>query len=126
MSKTHASTTYSDPLRVVVCGASVFLSAVADSLRPLSEVQVFHLSLRFPTTVAYVVDMAPDVVIIDRDNDDQGLVRALLNHGLPLVEVDANENTVTLLNGRRVPISEIGDMVRLISESKLVNEGGVR
>jgi len=126
VSKTHASTTYSDPLRVVVCGASVFLSAVADSLRPLSEVQVFHLSLRFPTTVAYVVDMAPDIVIIDRDNDDQGLVRALLNHGLPLVEVAANENTVTLLNGRRVPISEIGDMVRLISESKLVNEGGVR
>jgi len=67
--------------------------------------------------------MAPDVVIIDRDNDDQGLVRALLNHGLSLVEVDANENTVTLLNGRRVPISEIGDMVRVISESKLVNVG---
>lgn len=83
---------------------------------------MFHLSLRFPTTVAYVVDMAPDVVIIDRDDNDEGLVRALLNHGLPLVEVDASENTVTLLHGRRVPISETGDLVRLISESKLVNE----
>jgi hypothetical protein len=85
--------------------------------------QVFHLSLRFPTTVAYIVDMAPDVVIMDRDENDEGLVRALLNHGLSLVEMDATENTVTLLKGRRVPISEIGDMIRVISESKLVNGG---
>ncbi len=125
MNETHASTPTGDPLCVVVCGVSLFLSAVADSLRPLPEVQVFQLSLRFPATVAYIVNMAPDVVIIDRDDDNEGLVQALLNHGLPLVEVDATESAVTVLSGRRVPISEMGDLVRLISESKLVNGGGM-
>ena len=102
MNETHASTPTNDPLRVVVCGASLFLSAVADSLRPLSEVQVFRLSLRFPATLAYVVNMAPDVVIIDQEDDDGGLVRALLNHGLPLVEVDATESTIMILSGHQV------------------------
>ncbi len=126
MNETHASTPYSEPLRVVVCGASLFRAAIADSLRSLPEVQVFHLSLRVPATVAYVVGMAPDVVIIDRDENDEGLVRALLNHGLSLIEMNANESAVTLLNGRRVPISETGDLVRLISENKLLKPGGIQ
>ncbi len=126
MNKTHASTPTSDPLCVVVCGASLFISAIADSLRPLPEVQVFHLNLRSPSTLAYVVDMAPDVVIIDRADDNAELVRALLKHDLPLIEVDANENAVTLLSGRRVPISETGDLVRLISENKRLDPKGLQ
>ncbi|MCP4542037.1 MAG: hypothetical protein GY832_33340 [Chloroflexi bacterium] len=114
MNEAHASTPTGDPLRVVVCGASLFLSAVADSLRPLPEVQVFQLNLRFPATLAYVIDMAPDAVIIDRDDNDVGLVRALLNHGLPLIEVDASESTVTILSGRQVQVSETEDLVDAI------------
>ncbi len=116
MNETHASAPHSDPLRVIVCGASLFISAVADSLRPLPEVQVFHLSLRFPATLAYVVTMAPDVVIMDHEDDDGGLVRALLNHGLPLVEVDTTESTITILSGHQVQVSETEDLVRVIKQ----------
>ncbi len=118
MNKTHASTPTGDRLRVVVCGASLFIDAVAESLHPLPEVHVYQIIHRFPTSIAYIVDMAPDVVIIDRADDNAGLIRALLKHDLPLIEVDAHENAVTLLSGRRVPISETGDLVRLINENK--------
>ena len=120
MNETRASTPTGDPLCIVVCGVSLFLSAVADSLRPLPEMQVFQLNLRFPATLAYVVGMAPDAVIIDRDDNDEGLALALLKHGLPLIEVDATKSTVTILNGHRVQVSETSDLVDAIRRMAVI------
>ncbi|MCP4542282.1 MAG: hypothetical protein GY832_34605 [Chloroflexi bacterium] len=120
MNETRASTPTGDILCVVVCGASLFLSVVAGSLRPLPELQVFQLNLRFPATLAYVVGMAPDAVIIDRDDDDGGLVRALLKHGLPLIEVDASKSAVTILSGRQVQVSETSDLVDAIRRMAVI------
>ena len=108
---------------VVICGTSVYLMSIEAGLAALPGMEVVRLNPHLPNAEVRILALSPDVVIVERSDNHADLARTLLNHGLSLVEVDANENTVTLLNGRRVPISEIGDMVRVISESKLVNVG---
>ena len=110
--------------RVVIWGTSVYLMSIEAGLAALPGMEVVRLNPHLPNAEVRILALSPDVVIVEQRSDNHAdLARTLLNHGLSLVEVDANENTVTLLNGRRVPISEIGDMVRVIGESKLVNVG---
>ncbi len=45
-----------------------------------------------------------------------GQARTLLSHGLPLVELDASRNAVTVLSGRQVQVSETEDLARVIEQ----------
>ena len=79
--------------------------------------EVVRLDPHLPDAEARIVALAPDVVIVERGDDHAGQARTLLSQGLPLVELDASRNAVTVLSGRQFQLSEMEDLVRVIEQS---------
>jgi len=105
---------------IAICGESIFLMAIEAGLAALPGVEVTRFDPHLPDVVARIVSIAPDVVILERGGDDGGLTRELLSHGLLLVELNANQSTVTLLTGHEVSVSGAADLIELV---KLIKTG---
>jgi len=105
---------------IAICGESIFLMAIEAGLAALPGVEVTRFDPHLPDVVARIVSIAPDVVILERGGDDGGLTRELLSHGLLLVELNANQSTVTLLTGHEVTVSGAADLIELV---KLIKTG---
>ncbi len=105
---------------IAICGESILLLLISEGrgVRPGGRSRRFELHL--PDIVARIVSIAPDVVILERGGDDGGLTRELLSHGLLLVELNANQSTVTLLTGHEVSVSGAADLIELV---KLIKTG---
>ncbi len=106
--------------RVVICGESIFLMAIEAGLAALPDAEVVRFDPHLPGVVARIVSIAPDIVILERGGDDGGLARELLSHSLLLVELNANQSTVTLLTGHEVTVSGAADLIELV---KLIKTG---
>jgi hypothetical protein len=89
--------------------------SIEASLAELPGMEVVRLNPHLPGAEAHIMALSPDVVIVER-SDDAGQARTLLSHGLPLVELDASRNVVTVLNGRQVQVSETEDLARVIEQ----------
>ena len=105
---------------IAICGESIFLMAIEAGLAALPGVEVTRFDPHLPDVVARIVSIAPDIVILERGGDDGGLTRELLSHGLLLVELNANQSTVTLLTGHEVSVSGAADLIELV---KLIKTG---
>jgi len=104
--------------RVVICGESIFLMAIEAGMAALLGVEVARFDPYLPDVAARIKSMAPDVVILEQGGDVGGLARELLSHGLLLVELNANQSTVTLLTGHEVTVSGAADLIELVKRIK--------
>ncbi len=116
VTKERQDESYSARRCVVIWGTSVFLMSIEAGLAKLPGMEVVRLNPHLPGAEARIMALAPDVVVVERSDNHAGQARTLLSHGLPLVELDASRNVVTVLSGRRVQVSETEDLARLIEQ----------
>ncbi len=76
-----------------------------------------RLDARFPDLIEYITTLQPNMIITERNNAHNDLVLALVNQGLPLIELDIGQKQATLLSGVRVPIVETDDLVQVIEHA---------
>ncbi len=103
---------------IAICGESVFLMAIEAGLAALPGVEVVRFNPYIPDVIVRIEAIAPDIVILERGGDDGGLTRELLSRGLLLVELDANQSTVTLFTGREVSVSGTAGLIELVEQIK--------
>ncbi len=103
--------------RVVIWGTSVYLMSIEAGLAKLPGMEVVRLNPHLPGAEARILALSPDVVIVERSDNHADLARTLLSHGLPLLELDASRNAVTVLSGRQVRASETEDLARVIEQA---------
>ncbi len=104
------------PYRIIICGESIFLMSIEAGLAALPEVEVERVTLYLPDLVEQVMDKQPDLIVIEENGSNGDLALALLSRGLSIVKIHPNSSQVTLLTGRRYPITELQDMVHLIEQ----------
>ncbi len=104
------------PYRIIICGQSIFLMAIKAGLAALPEVEVERVTPCLPDLVKQVMAKQPDLIVIEENNGHGDLALTLLSRGLNIVEINPNSSQVTLLTGRRYPITELEDMVHLIEQ----------
>ncbi len=100
--------------RIIICGESIYLSAIESGLAALPGLETVHVRPHLPDVVTRMAELEPDMIIIEQNDTHHDLIPALLSRGLPLVELDARAGQGTFLTGRKVPISGAEDVVRLL------------
>ncbi len=102
--------------RIIICGESIFLSAIESGLATLSGLEVIHFHPHLPDVVARMADLKPDMIIVEQNDTHGDLALALLSRDLPLVKLDAQTGQGTFLTGRKFPISGVEDVTRLLDQ----------
>lgn len=102
--------------RIVLCGQSVFLTAIEAGLSALLEVEITHFNPHLPEADKRIMALKPAMVVMDRDSINGNLALGLLNGGLPVVALDAADNGGMLLTARKMTLAGAEDMIRLVSE----------
>jgi len=105
--------------RVIVCGTSVFLMSIEVGMAGQPGMEVVRIDPHLPGAKTRILDLSPDVIIMERGDNHAELAQALLNEGLPLVEMDGSRDAATVLSGRQVRVSEVEDLVRVIEQIAL-------
>jgi hypothetical protein len=109
---------------MVICGQTIFAHALEAALAmpkavvPFEESasEVIRLHPHLPDIVQRIADLHPTVVLLEYSEARSDLVLALLNRGIPLVELDIENGCGMLLTGRTVALSRPGDLRRLIAQ----------
>ncbi len=102
--------------RIIICGTSIFLSAIEAGLATWPGLEVIHFHPHLPGAVERIADLEPDMIVVEQNESHSDLTLALVSRSLPLVELDALTGQGTLLTGRKLPISGAEDMVRLLEQ----------
>jgi ABC-type Fe3+-hydroxamate transport system substrate-binding protein len=98
--------------RVVICGQSLFLMAIEAGLAGVPDIEVTRLD---QPTLSRLTALAPSLIISERDNDE-ALVRTLVNRDLPLVQLDVSQSEVRVFSETSVQVAGIDDLIRLIGQ----------
>ena len=102
--------------QVAICGQSVFVLAIEAGLAALPDVNVVRFNPHLPAVVDRIAALEPDVVIIESDEGNRSLVLALLERGLPLIELDETQGVLSVLKRHRLPVQGVEDLVRVIEQ----------
>ena len=106
------------PYQIIICGQSIFLTAIEASLANLPEFVVKRLALSYPGLVERIAAMEPDLILLEGFNGHGELALALLNRGLALLELHPQSGQVTLLSGRQHSITEPKELLQLIKATE--------
>ncbi len=101
--------------RIIICGKSIFLSAIEAGLAALPELEVIHFHPHLPGAMKRIADLEPDMIVVEQNNTHSDLILALLNQNLSLVELD-EAGQGTFLTGRKLPISDAEDMAHFLEQ----------
>ncbi len=102
------------PYRIIICGESIYLMSIQAGLAALPEVEVERVTHGSPNLVEQVMSKQPDLIVIEGNDGHGDLALVLLNQGLTIVEIHPNSSQVTLLTGRRHPVSELRDILKIL------------
>ena len=102
--------------RIVLCGQSIFLHTIEAALAENPAIEVLRLHPSLPSIVKRIMAWQPDIVLVERKPKHNELVLALLDQGLPLVELEAAAKRGTFLVGRDIPFANLDDLTYLIQE----------
>ena len=104
------------PTRIAICGRSLLLTLVADSLSGRPGLEVAYVAPRQPDALTQLA--ACDLVIVEHaeDCETDHLILSLLQSrpDLPIIGVDASRSVLTVLASRQQPASNMADLARLI------------
>jgi len=108
--------------RIVTCGQSIFMLAIEAGLASSPEVEVVRVDSCLPAVADRIAALEPDVVVVGRDSGDAGLLLALLERGLPLIELDQTQGVLSVLNRRRISVQGVEDLAQAISSIAAIKE----
>jgi hypothetical protein len=104
------------PKRIAVCGDSLLLTLVADSLRANPGFQVERILPRRPDALAQLADY--DVALVEYNTDcenDHFILSLLQAHpDLPVIGLDASRSVLTVLSSRQQATDGVNDLMSLI------------
>ncbi len=102
--------------RVILCGDSIFIKAIETALAKESYMDIQRLDLIIPDLLSQIVAFKPDLVMLAEDETPSDLALALLNYGLPLVQL--HPNRAALLTHQTVSVLCAADVERLIENTR--------
>jgi len=104
------------PTRIAICGRSLLLTLVADSLAGRPGLEVEYVAPRQLDALTQLAGY--DLVIVEHADDCETdhLILALLQSrpDLPIIGLDARRSVLTVLASRHQPASNMADLMRLI------------
>ncbi len=108
----------STPRRVIICGDSVFLTGVAESLRAMPGLEIVQVNARHPDAAARLAALQPDVIVVDQADAAVNTLLALLYQrpDLPVVGLDVSRNLLTILSAQEYPAADLSDLARVIQD----------
>ena len=117
-----------DPHRIVICGTSIFVSALQSGLDAMFMGEVLGFNPHLPNALARITALEPNVVIMERTWDNNELAQAFLYQGYPIIILDEAQRKVTALSGPRFPdvdvveagIGELTQVIRTITAATQV------
>lgn len=101
--------------QIIICGKSVFSTAVEVLLAARPEFDVQRLHPRLPGVAESILARQPDVVIVEQS--EATLILALLHHDVPLIELDPQNNKLRVLHRRSIAISGVDDLVSAVGQA---------
>jgi hypothetical protein len=107
---------------VLICWQSIFLLAIEAGLAALPGVEVIRVGSRLPGAADRIAALEPDVIVVERDGRKAGLALELLERGFPVMEIDAADGALTILNGRRLSAHGIEDLAQAILRIAAIRE----
>ncbi len=104
------------PKRIAVCGDSLLLTVVADSLAAQPGFQVTRVAPRRPDALAQLAGC--DVALVehgaDCENDHFTLALLQARPDLPVISLDAGRSVLTVLSSRQQAANGVNDLISLI------------
>ncbi len=104
------------PTRIAICGRSLLLTLVANSLADRPGFQVEYIAPRQPDALTQLSGC--DLVIVEHAGDCESdhLILSLLQArpDLPIIGVDADRSVLTVLTSRQQPAFNMDDLMRLV------------
>jgi hypothetical protein len=99
--------------RVVLCGASILIGGLANSL---SDVEGFDVIQSDLADLPELLDRSPDIVIVDLGdaNATRAVAQSCSRPGVLVLGVDANRSVLTVLSGSQMSVSDTDDLTHLI------------
>ncbi|OQA14485.1 MAG: hypothetical protein BWY63_03159 [Chloroflexi bacterium ADurb.Bin360] len=102
------------PHHIVICGDSLYLDAIVEGLRSQVTLTVFHVDLEHKEALSHIAALAPEAVIIEAHTSQGQAALELLQQGYPLIILDLEESSVTVIEGRRTKANGMADLVQVI------------
>jgi len=102
------------PHHIVICGDSLYLDAIVEGLRSQVTLTVFHVDLEHKEALSHIAALAPEAVIIEAHTSQGQAALELLQQGYPLIILDLEESSVTVIEGRRTKANGMADLVQII------------
>ncbi len=114
--------------KIAVCGHSLLLSVVAESLEKMPGIEVEHLDSAPPFGLDRITAGAPDIVLVELGpgggESDPVILSLLHEHpSVAVIGLDAQRSVLTVLSSRQVPAAEVSDLVRLIGQLDPCQQG---
>jgi len=108
--------------QIVVCGQSIFILAIEAGLVALPEVNVVRFNSHLPAVADRIAALEPDAVITDVDEGNRDLALALLERGLPLIEVDETQGVLSVLKRHRLPVQSVEGLAQAIEQIATIEQ----
>ncbi len=99
---------------VVICGYSLYLDTIAESLQHEPRLAVTQLHAR-PDVAQRAVALTPDVLIVEHGTRQwKDLLH--LTPQVPIIELDPKEAALTVRAPRQVQLGGVSDLVQVIEQ----------
>jgi len=108
--------------QIVVCGQSIFMLAIEAGLVALPEVHVVRFNSHLPAVADRIAALEPDAVITDVDEGNRDLALALLERGLPLIELDETQGVLSVLKRHRLPDQSVEGLAQAIEQIATIEQ----
>lgn len=106
--------------RIVIYGHSLFLAAIEANLTRQTELEVIRFQPHLPTVADRIIDLQPDIIIVQHGSDYGHLAQILLPQGLLFVALDEMNQQAIVLSGQPVPLVGLADLNQLVKQIKPV------
>ena len=100
---------------VVVCGKSLYLDAITEGLLDQTRFHIIQVDPQAFDVLEQICNLAPDAILIEPLSSNRGIVFALLQQGFPVIVLDSEESSVTILKGKHVATPGLAALAGVIA-----------
>lgn len=100
---------------VVVYGKSLYLDAITEGLLGQTRFHIIRVDPQAFDVLEQICNLAPDAILIEPLSSNREMVFALLQQGFPVIVLDSEESSVTVLKGKHVVTPGLADLAEVIA-----------